>query len=421
MTVLDRARELDAVDPLARFREQFHFPDDAEGKPCLYFCGNSLGLQPKNVQDIVDEELTAWRQRAVDAHFEGERPWYSYHERFAAPLARLVGAHPDEVVAMNSLTVNLHLMMVSFYRPDATRNRILVEPFAFPSDNFAVRSQLRFHGVRDDGLLVPATADDGVTVDLQAFKDLFEAQGDRIALVLLGGVNYSTGQLYDLKAITEIAHAHGARVGVDLAHAAGNVPLDLHESGVDFAVWCSYKYLNAGPGAIAGCFVHRRHLKDRSLSRFAGWWGHDPARRFRMHLESRFQPTESADGWQLSNPPILAMAPLWASLRWFEEAGIEALRAKSIQLTTFLIDCLDDLDLPGMTILTPRDPRSRGSQLSLRFREDVGPVQEALQKAGVIVDVRKPDVIRVAPVPLYNSFHDVWRLTERLRDIVGAS
>lgn len=412
------ALALDADDPLAQYRESFHFPVDDAGQPRLYFCGNSLGLQPKNVQTVIDEELAAWRDLAVDAHFRGRRPWYPYHEQFAAPLARLVGAHEDEVVAMNSLTVNLHLMLVSFYRPDAQRNRIVIEPFSFPSDNFAVRSQLDFHGYGEESLLVPRPGDDGSTVDPQAFEDLFREHGGRIALVLLGGVNYFTGQLHDLRAITEIAHAHGARIGVDLAHAVGNVPLQLHDWNVDFAVWCSYKYLNGGPGAIGGCYVHQRHLKDRSLPRFAGWWGHDPQRRFRMHLEQEFTPTESADGWQLSNPPILAMAPLWASLQWFEEVGLERLRDKSLKLTGYLERCLDRLQIPGMRILTPRDPAARGCQLSLQFTGDVEPVFDGLLQSGVIVDFRKPDVIRIAPVPLYNSYQDVWRFSKLLSDRV---
>ena len=397
----DLARALDAEDPLAPFRARFHIPERAPGSPVLYFAGNSLGLQPRGAAELVTRELEAWARQGVAGHFGGTAPWYTYHELVRDPLARLVGASPDEVVAMNSTTVNLHLMLVSFYRPTAARHKILMEDCAFPSDTYAVRTQLAYHGFDpDEGLIV---AEEGL-------EPLIERRGDEIAVVLLGGVNYYTGRLFDLAAIAASAHARGCVVGLDLAHAVGNVPLALHDWGVDFAVWCSYKYLNAGPGAVGGCFVHERHARRVELGRFGGWWGNDPARRFRMHLEREFVPRPTADGWQLSNPPVLALAPLRASLALFEEAGFEALRAKSVRLTGYLESFIDHAGRGRIVLLTPREPRARGCQLSLRVLDRPRELFEALERAGVVCDFREPDVIRAAPVPLYNSFHDVWRL-----------
>ena len=403
----EEARRLDAEDPLASFRDRFHVPPGPDGKPAVYLCGNSLGLMPRDVPGLVSQELADWAQLAVDAHFRGATPWYGYHESVRQPLARLVGAHPHEVVAMNSLTVNLHLMMASFFRPQGQRRKILIESAAFPSDGYAVRSQLQLHGLDPDADLLQVGTPRQEIPETEIL-DTLERHGSEIALVLLSAVHYFTGQLFDLAAITRAAHAQGCIVGFDLAHAAGNVPLALHASGADFACWCSYKYLNAGPGAVAGCFVHERHGMNPAIPRMAGWWGNDPRTRFQMHREERFVPTPGADGWQLSNPPILALAPLRASLALFDEAGMDRLRAKSEKLTGLL----ERLLRPHAAILTPSDPARRGCQLSLR----VGGKElfKALEARGFVTDFREPDVIRVAPVPLYNTFHEVVRFARAL-------
>jgi kynureninase len=406
-----RARELDAADPLAELRERFRIPRDSAGSPLGYFCGNSLGLQPAAVPDVLGRELEAWSDLAVDAHFGASTPWYRYHETFRDSGARLVGAEPGEVVMMNSLTVNLHLMLVSFYRPTAERHKILVEDYAFPSDLYAVQSQLAFHGHDpDEGLVVARPRAGETTLRTEDVEALLRARGAEIALVLLGGVSFITGQLFDLERIARAASEQGCTVGYDLAHAAGNVPLRLHDWDVDFAVWCSYKYLNAGPGAVAGCFVHRRHGERADLPRFAGWWGNDPATRFRMDQERRFRPFPGAEGWQLSNPPILALAPLGASLALFEEAGHERLRAKSLRLHEALRGQIAGLGDPRLEVLTPEQPAAHGCQLSLRVRAGSRELFDHLKAAGLVGDFRPPDVLRFAPVPLYNSFHDVWRL-----------
>ncbi len=403
---------LDAADPLARCRDRFHLPRRPDGEPVVYFCGNSLGLQPKEARSIVEQELEAWARLGAGAHFEAPTPWYSYHEVFRESGARLVGARPGEVVMMNSLTVNLHLMMVSFYRPTRDRYRVLVEASAFPSDAYAVASHVRHHGLDPTNALVIAAPRPGETVvrteDVEA---LLEKQGPEIALVLLGGVHYLTGQVLDMARIAAAARRQGCAVGFDLAHAVGNIPLRLHDWQVDFAVWCSYKYLNAGPGAVAGCFVHETHGKDAALPRFAGWWGNDPETRFLMQQE--FVPREGADGWQLSNPPILALAPLRASLAIFDEVGMAALRAKSERLTGYLHDLIERIPGDRFRVMTPREPAARGCQLSIGVR-DARAVSRALAARGVVVDVREPDVVRVAPVPLYNSFHEVWRFARIL-------
>lgn len=414
------ARAADAADPLAPYRERFCLPH-TDGRPRIYLAGNSLGLQPRAVQQALAQELADWSELAVDAHFKGRRPWFSYHETCREQAARLVGGHPDEVVMMNSLTVNLHLMLVSFYRPTAERHKIVIEESAFPSDSYALESQLRWHGYDpDSALLVPRSRSGAGTLETAEIEELLETRGEEIALVLMSGVNYFSGQLFDIERITEAAQRRGCVVGWDLAHAAGNVELALHDWNVDFAAWCSYKYLNGGPGAVAGCFVHRRHAQDLELPRFAGWWGNDPARRFGMHLESDFVPVPAADGWQLSNPPILALAPVRVSLEMFDEVGMPALRRKSLALTGYLEWLLDSLGLDGVEILTPRDPRARGCQLSLRIAGDAESLFRGLEQRGVTGDFRRPDVIRVAPVPLYNTFHDVWSLAERLAETAGA-
>jgi len=409
------ARRLDEEDALAGFRSRFHIPLRPDGSPVCYFTGNSLGLQPVGAGEALRRELERWARRGVDGHFDGEAPWFSYHEQVREPLARLVGAEPDEVVAMNGLTVNLHLMMVTFFRPTRARSKILMEDRAFPSDTYAARTQLRHHGLDPDRELIVARAPDGsAVVPTGEFERLLERHGSEIALVLLGGVNYYTGQLFELRRIAELARRAGCVVGLDLAHAVGNVPLELHDWNVDFAVWCTYKYLNAGPGAVAGCFVHRRHAERVDLPRFGGWWGNDPDRRFLMHLQPEFVPRPTADGWQLSNPPILALAPLRVSLEQFEQAGMDALRAKSLRLTAYLADWVEHAAAGRIEILTPARPDERGCQLSLRALDRPRRLFEALAAAGVVADYREPDVVRVAPVPLYNSFHDVWAFGQAL-------
>jgi kynureninase len=409
-----QALRLDEEDALGRFRSRFAIPR-RDGQEVVYFAGNSLGLLPAGVGAAVEQELEAWSRLAVDAHFESERPWYRYHELLREPSATLVGARPSEVVVMNGLTVNLHLMLVSFYRPDATRYKILMEDCAFPSDTYAVKTQLRYHGREPSDALIVARSQDGrPAVSTERIASILERHGSEIAVVLLGGVNYYTGQVFDMRRIVEAARAQGCVVGFDLAHAVGNVPLSLHDWGVDFAVWCTYKYLNAGPGAVAGCFVHERHAARSELPRFGGWWGNDPERRFRMHLEPEFRPRPTADGWQLSNPPILALAPLRVSLALFDEAGMEALRAKSRRLTGYLQHWIDRVAAGRIEVLTPTEPQSRGCQLSLRVSERPRALFDALRDRGVVGDYREPDVVRVAPVPLYNSFHDVWRFGQAL-------
>ncbi|GIX34250.1 MAG: kynureninase [Lysobacteraceae bacterium] len=400
------ARQLDAADPLAHFREAFLIPPHGNG-PMHYFVGNSLGLMPRATRGVLDEVMRDWAQHAVEGHFAADHPWMHYHGLVREPLAELVGAKPVEVVAMNTLTVNLHLMMVSFYRPQPGRSAILIEAGAFPSDRHAVESQIRFHGLDPARELIEVEPDEGERISDAAFERAFAEHGSRIALALLPGVQYRTGQLLDIAALTALARRHGCAVGWDLAHAVGNVPLALHEAGPDFAVWCHYKYCNSGPGAIAGCFVHERHAVA-SLPRFAGWWGHDPETRFLMRPE--FQPARGADGWQLSNPPVLSLAPLRASLDLFHQAGMAALRAKSLHLTGFLERGIDALLADTLEILTPREPARRGCQLSLRVRagrEAGRALFGFLKSRGVLGDWREPDVIRIAPVPLYNRFTDV--------------
>jgi|CXWL01.1.fsa_nt_gi kynureninase len=403
------ARQLDAQDPLKKCREQFHIPQGSDGSEAVYLAGNSLGLQPKSVRPMLEEELDEWALRGVDGHFEGVRPWYAYNEMFRESGARLVGALPGEVVMMNSLTVNLHLMMVSFYRPTPGRYKILIEDPSFPSDLYAVKSQLRTHGYNPDAALLVARPRPGEhVISMEDVEELIAREGKQIALVLFSGVNFVTGQAFDIPRITRAAHAQGCMAGFDLAHAAGNVPLRLHDWNVDFGVWCNYKYLNSGPGAVAGCFVHERHGQNRDLPRFAGWWGNDPATRFRMQFNEDFVPREGADGWQISNPPIFSLAPIRASYDIFDEVGMDSLREKSLQLTGFLEFLLDQIRSPRFEIITPRDSAQRGCQLSLLVREGARELLKSLHASGVMCDFREPNIIRVAPVPLYNSFHEVW-------------
>lgn len=409
------ARELDAADPLAGFRERFCLPTDAAGQPLIYFCGNSLGLMPKAAKTLVDEELADWSRLAVDGHFDGKRPWYSYHEQFREAGARLVGARPGEVVMMNSLTVNLHLLMVSFYRPTRQRFKVLMDWPAFPSDIYAVSTHVACHGFSAQDAIVYVRGDeDDHAIHTGDIESVIEDHGDMIAMVLLSGVNYFTGQFLDLPRIASRARGEGCLIGLDLAHAAGNVPLALHDWGIDFAAWCNYKYLNSGPGAVAGCFVHEKHARNTALRRLGGWWGNDPSTRFKMHLQPEFVPVASAEGWQVSNPPILAMAPLTASLDIFDEAGMNRLREKSIRLTGYLHYLIDQMPSERYEVITPRDPSQRGCQLSILVKERPRELFEKLEHAGVKCDFREPNVIRVAPVPLYNTFHEAWRFARIL-------
>jgi kynureninase len=404
-----QAAALDAADPLAGYAQEFHHPHDSQGRKLLYFGGHSLGLQPRSAAAMIEQELADWRRLGVLGHHEAVRPWIPYHERAAPALAELTGAMESEVVAMNSLTVNLHLMMVSFFRPDATRNCVLIESSAFPSDRYAVVSQLEFHGLDPAQHLIEIQPRHGErTLGTEDMIERIEREGSRLALVLLPGVQYLTGQLLDMPALIAAARRVGANVGVDLAHAIGNTPMQLHDWNPDFAVWCSYKYLNAGPGAVGGCFVHERHALNFRLPRFAGWWGHNKADRFLY--DPKFDPIAGAQGWQISNPPIMSTAPLLASLEIFQRAGIRALRVKSIALTGFMQKLIEER-LPRLVeIITPGHPEQRGCQLSLRIARPAAEArrcQEALTAAGVIGDWREPDVLRLAPIPLYNSFADV--------------
>src|SRR5271166_290324 len=412
------AAEMDARDPLAAFRQSFHIPPAPDGRESIYFCGHSLGLQPKCVREYIEQELQDWEKLAVEAHFRARNPWLPYHRLLSDNMARLVGAKPIETVMMNSLTVNLHLMMVSFYRPTPQRNKIVIEGGAFPSDRYAVKSQLRFHGFDPATSLIelkPRASE--TTLRQEDIEALLEREGQSIALVMLGGVNYATGQAFDMEAITRAGHAQGCVVAFDLAHAAGNIPLKLHDWDVDFAVWCCYKYLNGGPGCVAGCFVHARHAREWDLPRFTGWWGHDEQIRFRMGPD--FQPTPGAEGWQLSNPSILSMAPLRASLDIFSKAGIDRVREKSISLTGYLEFLLKQCGPAKFSIITPPGAECRGAQLSIRVLHDGRSVCEHLTAEGILCDWREPDILRVAPVPLYNTYRDVYRFVERFTALTG--
>ncbi len=407
---------LDAADPLRGFRTEFLVPRHGDGDQ-TYFVGNSLGLQPRGAQAAVQEVMKQWAELAVEGHFTGPTQWLRYHRLVSAQLAEVVGALPEEVVAMNTLSVNLHLMMVSFYRPTAERPVILMEAGAFPTDRHAVEAQIRFHGFDPADCLVEVQPDEPAgTISLHAIEQAITTHGPRLALVLWPGVQYRTGQAFDLHAITALARAQGARIGFDLAHSVGNLPLQLHDVAADFAVWCHYKYLNSGPGAVAGAFVHERHHRDASLPRFAGWWGHDEATRFQM--APQFTPAVGAEGWQLSNPPILGLAPLRASLDLFERAGMQALRDKSLRLTG-LLESLVRSRLPQvLEQVTPTEPERRGCQLSLRViggRARGRALFEHLQAAGVLGDWREPDVIRISPAPLYNRYQDLHHFVEEVQ------
>jgi kynureninase len=452
------ARELDAADPLRAFRSEFHLPlagdlrsasatahaasplavpDD---QPAIYLTGNSLGLQPRSTRDALLQELDDWARLGVEGHFHAKHPWYPAHEELRGPLSRLIGAKETEVVAMNSLTTNLHLLMVSFYRPTRERYKIIMEDSAFPSDSYAIQTQADFHsrhaGFDARSAVVRLAAKDDRTGLFTTDEILasIDAHAKSAALFLMGGVNYRTGQVFDMAKITAHAQSRGITIGWDLAHAAGNIPLSLHDWNADFAAWCSYKYLNSGPGSVAGAFVHERHLTDRTLPRFAGWWGNDPSTRFKMGPE--FVPVARADAWSLSNPPILSLAAVRASLGVFDRATLPELREKSIKLTGYLEKLLlaprtrSSASANGMVnaagssapveVLTPREPHARGCQLSIRVPGRGREILSSLLSMGVVCDFREPDVVRAAPVPLYNSFHDAWRFAAILHELASS-
>ncbi|PZR73953.1 MAG: kynureninase [Chthoniobacterales bacterium] len=412
----DFARQLDAEDSLRQFRDRFHLPLGKNGEPLIYFAGNSLGLMPKSARAIVDQELDDWANLAVDAHLNAQTPWYSYHETLREPTARLVGAQPNEVICMNSLTVNLHLMLASFYQPTRSRFKIVMEEPAFPSDTYAVKSQIAQRAFDpEEALVLLKPRANEFTIRGEEIEEFLARKGGEVAVVMVGGVNFFTGQLFDLTTLTRLGQAQGCIVGIDLAHAVGNVPLQLHGWNIDFAVWCSYKYLNAGPGAVAGAYVHERHATNTGLPRLAGWFGNDPTTRFRLHLEPDFIPVPSADSWQVSNPPILSMAPLRASLDIFDEVGgMKTLRAKSQKLTGYLEFLLQESSSDRFSIITPAEPEQRGCQLSILVRKEPKELFQKLERAGVKCDFREPNVIRAAPTPLYNTFHEVWGFAQLL-------
>tara|TARA_B110000967_G_scaffold63378_1_gene65279 strand:+ start:8967 stop:10241 length:1275 start_codon:yes stop_codon:yes gene_type:complete len=416
---IECAKEQDQKDPLAHFRNKFHIPKNADGEEWLYFTGNSLGLQPKQTKNHIQQELDDWANLGVEGHFEAKNPWMPYHEFLTESMAEIVGAKPIEVVIMNTLTTNLHLMMVSFYQPTKTKFKIVIESDAFPSDRYAVETQLQFHGFDPAKSLIEWLPRKGETLlNIDDLESLLETQGDEIALLLIGGVNYYTGQSLDLKKIAELGHQKGCKVGIDLAHGVGNIQPNLHDSGVDFAAWCTYKYMNSGPGSLGGIFVHERYAHDTSLKRFAGWWSQNKATRFDMRQPLDIIP--GAEGWQLSNPPILSMAAIKASLELFNEVGMDALRKKSIQLTGYLEYLILELKNDRISIITPKDPNQRGCQLSIQVKNADKSLHEKLTQAHVITDWRTPDVIRCAPVPFYNSFEDVYKMVELLKLVLNA-
>lgn len=411
---------MDKHDPLGHYRERFHIPTQKDGTPFVYLCGNSLGLQPKSTKESINQELLDWQNYGVEGHFHAKNPWMPYHEFLTNAMAEVVGAKPIEVVVMNTLSVNLHLMMVSFYRPEGKRNKILIEYDAFPSDKYAVESQLKFHGIDPaEGMLELKARDGEELIRIEDIEKVIEEHGDEIALIMLGNTNYYTGQFFDMKRITKLGHAKGCKVGFDCAHGAGNVDLQLHDSGADFAVWCSYKYMNSGPGSLGGCFVHERHAHDKDLPRFAGWWGHNKETRFKMR--DGFDPIPGVESWQLSNPPILSMAAIKASLEIFQEAGMKNLRKKSESLTGYLEFLVDDIGDDRIKIITPRDVNQRGSQLSIQVQNADKSLFDKISDAGVIADWREPDVIRIAPTALYNSYEDVFRFSELLKEQLAGS
>ena len=411
------AIQKDQEDPLKNYRKEFLIPTNNEGKELVYLCGNSLGLQPKKTSNYLQQELNDWAKFGVEGHTDAKNPWLPYHEFLTNSMAKIVGAKPSEVVIMNSLTTNLHLMMVSFYQPTKSKYKIVIESDAFPSDKYAMESQLKFHGYNtNDGLILWKPREGENLCRFEDLEKIMEEQGDEIALLMIGSTNYYSGQLYPLKKITELGHKHNSLVGFDLAHGVGNIQPNLHETGGDFAVWCTYKYLNSGPGSLGGCFVHERHANNPDLNRFAGWWGHNKQTRFNMRHE--FDAIPGAEGWQLSNPAILSMAAIRASLDLFDAAGFKNIIKKSKSLTGFLEFLINELIDNRINIITPKNPEERGCQLSIQVKSVHKELHTQLTKSGVISDWREPDVIRVAPAPLYNSYQDVFEFVQRLKKVL---
>ena len=414
---LDYAKQLDQEDPISYLRNEFHIPRDKQGKEWLYFTGNSLGLQPKITSKYIEQELDDWANFGVEGHFEAKNPWLSYHELLTDTMAKVVGAKPVEVVVMNTLTTNLHLLMVSFYQPSKTKYKIIIESDAFPSDRYAVQSQLSFHGFDPDEALIEWKPKEGKELlELEDLKSILDSQGDEVALLLIGGVNYYTGQYLDIKKIAELGHAKKCMVGIDLAHGAGNIQPNLHDSSIDFAAWCTYKYLNSGPGSLSGLFVHEKHAQRKDLPRFAGWWNHNKETRFNMRQP--FDVMEGAEGWQLSNPPILSMAAIKASLDIFEKVGMDALVKKSKKLTGFFEYLVNEIASDTIKIITPTNPNERGCQLSLQVKNTDKNLHKKLTENNIITDWREPDVIRCAPVPMYTSFEDVYHMVTILESLL---
>jgi len=415
---LEYAKQQDQKDDLKHYRNQFHIPKDNQGNDWLYFTGNSLGLQPKSTKEYINQELEDWANLGVEGHFDAKNPWMPYHEFLTNSMAKIVGAKPIEVVIMNTLTTNLHLLMVSFYQPTKTKYKIVIESDAFPSDRYAVQTQLEFHGFdANEGLVEWKPRQGEELLHIEDLESILDEQGNEIALLLIGGVNYYTGQYLNLKRIAELGHSKNCMVGIDLAHGAGNIIPKLHDSGVDFAAWCTYKYLNSGPGSLGGLFVHEKHAHNTDLKRFAGWWSHNKSTRFNMRQPLDVIP--GAEGWQLSNPPILSMAAIKASLDMFNNVGMDALRKKSIKLTGYFEFLINEIKNDKIKIITPSNPDERGCQLSIQVKDADKSLHQKLTDAHIITDWREPDVIRCAPVPLYNSFEDVYRMVEKLKEILN--
>ena len=415
---IEFAKEQDLIDPLAHYRTKFHIPKNSRGEEWLYFTGNSLGLQPKKTKQYIEQELDDWAKLGVEGHFEAKNPWMPYHEFLTETMAEIVGAKPIEVVIMNTLTTNLHLLMVSFYQPTKLKNKILIESDAFPSDRYAVETQLRYHGYDPVESLIEWSPRKGETLlNMEDLESMLHSHGHEIALLLIGGVNYYTGQYLDLKKISELGHKKECKVGIDLAHGVGNIQPNLHESGVDFAAWCTYKYMNSGPGSLGGIFVHERYAHDQTLKRFAGWWSQNKKTRFDMRQPLDITP--GAEGWQLSNPPILSMAAIKASLALFSEVGMPSLIKKSKKLTGYLEYLILKLNNNNISIITPKDPEQRGCQLSIKVKNANKSLHDKLTEENIITDWRNPDVIRCAPVPFYNSFEDFFKMVEQLKNILN--
>ncbi|MDP5107041.1 MAG: kynureninase [Polaribacter sp.] len=411
------AQQQDKEDALSHVRNQFHIPKDKNGNEWHYFTGNSLGLQPKSTKKYIDQELEDWANLGVEGHFEAKNPWLHYHELLTDKMAKIVGAKPIEVVVMNTLTANLHLLMVSFYRPTKTKYKIVIESDAFPSDRYAVESQLKFHGFDPEEGIIEWKPNQGESLlNIDDLESIIKFEGDEIALLLIGGVNYYTGQFLDLKRIAAIGHSKECVVGIDLAHGAGNIQPNLHDSGVDFAAWCTYKYLNSGPGSLAGLFVHEKHAHNKNLPRFAGWWNHNKETRFNMRMP--VDVMQGAEGWQLSNPPILSMAAIRASLDLFDEVGMDALREKSEKLTGYFEYLISQIDSDAIKIITPNNPKERGCQISIQVKNADKSLHQKLTENNMITDWREPDVIRCAPTPMYNSFEDVYQMVKTLSSIL---